>query len=236
MTAHAATPPDGAGPTPDRRRRLAAFLPLAIDVVVPTALYLLLTELGATPVWALSVAGAATAVTTVIATVRRGRLDGVGVLVVVEIAISLGLLLLTADPRLLLLKPSIYTLITAGYLYLTCVVGRPVGYEAATAMATGGDPARLAAYREAWVCSAPFRRRERLVTAAFGTALLLEAVLRAVVVFALPPEDVGTALALGQLPGVALLVAALLVARAQAPALRRIVDEVQERLSAAAAR
>jgi hypothetical protein len=234
---HPATTAGGTGPlTPGRRRKLAAFLPLAVDVVVPTALYFVLTELGASPVWALSVAGAATAVSTLVTTVRRGRLDGVGMLVVVEIAISLALLLVTADPRFLLLKPSIYTLITAGYLYLTCVVGRPVGYEAATPMATGGDPQRLAAYREAWVCSAPFRRRERLVTAAFGTALLLEAVLRAVVVFALPPEDIGTALTVGQLPGIVLVVAALLVARAQAPALSRIVDEVQERLGAPAAR
>ena len=56
------------------------------------------------------------------------------------------------------------------------------------------------------------------------------------VVFALPPEDIGTALTVGQLPGIVLLVGALLVARAQAPALSRIVDEVQERLSAPAAR
>ena len=165
---HPATTTAGGPARRRRRRKLAAFLPLAVDVVVPTALYFVLTELGASPVWALSVAGAATAVSTVVTTVRRGRLDGVGVLVIVEIAISLALLLVTADPRFLLLKPSIYTLITAGYLYLTCVVGRPVGYEAATPMATGGDPRRLAAYREAWVCSAPFRRRERLVTATFG--------------------------------------------------------------------
>jgi hypothetical protein len=214
-------------------RKLRAFVPLAVDVVVPVVVYLVLDQLGVPPVWALTTAGLATGATTAVATVRRRRLDGVGMLVLVEIATSVALLFLTDDPRLILLKPSLYTLVAAGYLFVTCVVGKPMAYQAATPIATGGDPLRAAAYREAWEVSAPFRRRERVVTAVFGAALLGEAVLRGVVVYALPVDDVAAALTVSQLPGIVLLVGALLVARSQVPALSRIVDGIQQRMATA---
>jgi hypothetical protein len=231
MTAATPTAPATTG-----AQKLRAFLPMAIDVVVPIVLYLALAELGVPPVWALTLAGVATGVTTVVGTIRRRRLDGVGVLVVVEIATSVALLFLTDDPRLVLLKPSIYTAMAAFYLVFTCFVGRPMVYQAATPIATGGDPLRLAAYREAWVVSAPFRRRERMMTAVFAAALLVEAVLRGVVIYALPQDDVAAALTLSQVPGIVLLAGALVVFRLQVPTLRRIVDGVQERLAAEAAR
>jgi hypothetical protein len=213
-----------------QQQQVRAFVPLAVDVVIPTALYFVLHALGLTPVYALTMAGLATGVTAAVSSLLRRRLDGVGVLVLVEIVVSIVLLLLSRDPRVLLLKPSVYTFVAACYLYATCLVGRPVVYQAATPLATRGDPVRLRAYTEAWDSSALFRSRERLVTAGFGTALLLEAVLRVVIVLALPPGDVGRALVAGQLPGVALVVAALLLARSQVPALTRVVDQVQERL------
>jgi hypothetical protein len=214
-------------------QKLRAFLPLLIDLVVPTVVFLLLDQLGVPPVWALTIAGVATGFTTVIGTIRRRRLDGVGILVVVEIATSVALLLLTDDPRLILLKPSIYTLMAAGFLFFTCFVGQPMVYQAATPIATGGDPLRLAAYRQAWVVSAQFRRRERVMNAVFGAALLIEAGLRAVIIYALPPDDVATALTASQVPGIVLLAGALLFFRLQVPTLSRIVDEIQERLAAA---
>jgi hypothetical protein len=211
------------------RQKLRAFIPLAIDLVVPTVVYLLLAAVDVPTVWALTLAGVATGVVTLVGTIRRRRLDGVGILVLVEIATSAALLFLTDDPRLILLKPSIYTLIAAGYLYTTCFVGRPVSFAAATPMATGGDPVRLVAYHETWETSAAFRRRQRMITAVFGTALLLEAIGRAVVIYSLPADDIGTALTLSQIPGFVLLAVALLISRAQAPALGRLVDAVQER-------
>jgi hypothetical protein len=103
--------------------------------------------------------------------------------------VSIVLLLVPRDPRVVLLKPSVNTLIAAVYLYATCIIGRPVVYVAATPLATQGDPVRLRAYREAWEVSPLFRSRERLVTAGFGTALLLEAVFRVVIVLSLPGGD-----------------------------------------------
>jgi hypothetical protein len=216
-------------------QKLRAFLPLAIDIVVPTVVYLLLDALGVPPVWALTLAGVATGINTAVGTIRRRRLDGVGILVLVEIATSVALLFATDDPRLILLKPSLYTVVAAGYLYVTCVVGKPMVYQAATPIATGGDPLRLAAYREAWEVSTSFRRRERLLTAVFGSALLIEAVLRGVIIYTLPADDVATALTVSQVPGIVLLAGAMLVAKLQVPALSRVVDEIQERLARPAA-
>jgi hypothetical protein len=230
MTSATATP----APSPVAQK-LRAFLPLLIDLVVPTVVYLLLAQLGVPPVWALTLAGVATGISTAVGTIRRKRLDGVGILVLVEIATSVALLFLTDDPRLILLKPSLYTLMAAGFLFITCVVGKPMVYQAATPIATGGDPLRLAAYREAWEVSATFRRRERLMTAVFGAALLIEAVLRGVIIYALPADDVATALTASQVPGIVLLAGSLLFFKLQVPALSRIVDGIQERLAAPAA-
>jgi hypothetical protein len=216
------------------KQKLRAFLPLLVDLVVPTVVYLILAQLGVPPVWALTLAGVATGVSTAVGTIRRRRLDGVGILVIVEIATSVGLLFLTDDPRLVLLKPSLYTLMAAVFLLITCVVGRPMVYQAATPIATGGDPLRLAAYRQAWVESAQFRFRERMMTAVFGGALLIEAVLRGVIIYALPQGDVAAALTLSQVPGIVLLAGSLLLFKLQVPTLSRIVDGIQERLTPAA--
>jgi hypothetical protein len=223
-------------PLPSRHQlptaRVRAFLPLAADLLVPIIGYFVLHALGMSDVWALTLAGLLTGLHTAYVTVRRGRIDGVGVLIVVELALTVVLLLVSNDPRTVLLKPSFYTAVTAAYLYATCFVGRPVVYEAATPLATDGDPVRLAAYRSAWENSAPFRARERVITAAFGTALLVEAILRAVIVFSLPADEVGKSVLAGNAPGVLLVAAALVFTKLQVPALTRLVDQEQERLSA----
>jgi hypothetical protein len=64
-------------------QHVRAFVPLAVDVVVPTALYFVLQAIGLTSVHALMVAGLATGVTAAVSSLRRRRLDGVGVLVLV---------------------------------------------------------------------------------------------------------------------------------------------------------
>lgn len=219
---------------PRRRQQARAFAPLLVDLLVPAGLYLGLHAVGVTPWLALSAAGLATGVAAAVSSWRRRRLDGLGLLVVVEIVVSVALMLVARDPRLVLLKPSLYTLVAAVYLYTSCAVGRPVVYEAAAPLASQGDPDRLHAYQQAWETSLSFRRRERLVTAGFGTALLLEAVLRVVIVLALPPQDIGRALIAGQLPGLALIAGALLLARSQAPALSRVVDQLQHNPTARA--
>lgn len=226
----------GAGGSGIRRwTRVRAAVPFLADLVIPTVAYFALHALGVADVWALTVAGAATGLNAVVGTVRRRRLDGVGVLIGCELALSVVLLVVTDDARVVLAKPAFYTALSAVFLLVSCRVGQPLVYQAAQPMATKGDPDRTVAYRLAWDSSPEFRRRERLITAGIGMALLVESVLRVVVVFSLPERRIDESLLLSQVPGVVLLVVVVALIRSQVPALRRIVDAEQARLVAARA-
>ncbi|MER6942448.1 VC0807 family protein [Nonomuraea sp. NPDC000554] len=208
--------------------RIRPLLPLIIDVAVPVVLYLLLKQVGLDDFWALTVAGLATGVAVTVNTVRRRKMDLIGVLVVLEIVLSIVLLFVTDDPRIVAIKPSFYTALAGVFLGATCFVGRPVIYLTARPLATRGDPEREAAYEKAWRTSAPFRFRQRLMTATFALFLLVESVLRVIVVYRFTAAEIAESFLLSQLPGIVLFAAVLLSFRLQVPALRRIVNEIQE--------
>src|SRR6266536_3546395 len=87
---------------------LLRLLPYALDVVLPIASYAVLTSLGVSTFWALVVGGLLTAVTSVVNTVRRRRLDKLGGLVLLEVALGLVLDFVVRDPRLMLARGSLY--------------------------------------------------------------------------------------------------------------------------------
>lgn len=211
--------------------RLRLFLPVLLDIVVPVIAYVVLRALGANQFWALTLGGVGTGVVALLNTIRRRRLDWIGVLVILEVALSVALLFTTKDPRVVAVKPAFYTALTGFYFLFTCVVGKPVVYLAAAPIATGGDPVRTEAYGLAWDESPVFRARERVITAAFGVALLIESVLRVWIVYHWSPAKLGESFVLSQLPGIVLLVAVLGLARSQVPTISKIVDGIQERIS-----
>ena len=134
---------------PAAATRLRALLPILLDLVIPTAGYFLLHWAGLSDVWALTVAGSATAVNAAVTTVRRGRLDALGLLVVAEIAVSVALAASTGDPRLVLARPAVYLAVAGVVNLISCVAGRPLSYTGAAPMATKGDPQRAVAYERA---------------------------------------------------------------------------------------
>jgi hypothetical protein len=203
--------------------RLRALAPLLADVVVPIVAYLGLKRLGLGDFWALTLSGVGTGAVTAINSVRRRRLDFIGVLIIIELALTVALLFSTKDPRFVAVRPAFYTVVTGLYLGLTCFVGRPITYLAAQPMVTRGEPDRTLAYERAWERSAEFRRRQRLMTAAFALVLLIEAALRVIVVFHYPARQVQHSFLISQLPGIILLAAVLGYFRLQVPALSRIV-------------
>ena len=211
--------------------RLRLLLPALLDIVIPVVAYFALRALGANQFWALTLAGVGTGLSALVNTVRRRKLDWIGVLVLLEVALSAALLFTTDDPRVVAIKPAFYTALTGVYFLVTCVVGKPVVYLAAAPIATGGDPIRSDAYRRAWDESPTFRSRERLMTVAFAVALLAESVLRVWIVYRWSPAKLDESFALSQLPALVLLAAVLGVVRLQVPTISRIVDGIQERLT-----
>jgi hypothetical protein len=208
--------------------RLRAILPIVLDLVVPTAGYFALHALGLSDAWALAVAGSATGVLTLVNSIRRRRLDAIGLLVVAEIALAITLALTVHDPRLILLRPALYLAVGGLVALVTCVTGRPLTYTGATPMATKGDPVRAAAYDQAWYRSAELRRVHRQLTAFIGIAMIVYAAARVVLTYELP---LASALIAEEIPGILLIVVILLAIRLRVPRLRRIVDAVQADLA-----
>lgn len=212
------------------RARIRPLLPLVADLVVPIVLYLLLKGAGLDDFWALTLAGLATGVAVAVNTIRRRKMDWLGVLITLEIILSVALLFATDDPRIVAIKPSFYTALAGLFLGATCFVGKPVIYQTARPLATRGDPQREAAYERAWETSTPFRRRQRLMTGTFAAFLLIESVLRVIVVYSFTPAEIEESFLISQLPGIILFAAVLVSFRLQVPALRKIVNGIQEQL------
>ena len=205
--------------------KLRAILPMIVDIVLPVAGYYLLSACGVDDFWALTIAGLATAAHALFTTVRKGKLDGIGALVVLEIALSLVLLAVTRDPRIVLLKPSFYTALAGIFLLGTCLTGKPFTIDVTRPMAIGGDPSRAPAVDAAAAHSAGFRRVHMQLTAVWGVIWLAESVVRGWIVLV---TDVSTGVLASQVPGLVALVAGILYSRSRVPALRRYVDELAD--------
>ncbi len=199
-------------------RKLSSALPMLLDLVIPIAGYYVLAAVGLDDFWALTVSGLATGAYALFRTLRRRKLDGIGLLVVIEIALSLVLLGVTRDPRIVLLKPSFYTVVGALYLLWTCAAGRPLTVETARPFGTAGDPAREAEWDAAAARPGPFRREHVLLSAVWAVLFLVEAVVRGVIVLHLGVAD---AVIAAQVPGIAVFVVGGVYSRLRIPALRR---------------
>lgn len=164
------------------------FLPYFFDIVAPFLAYLLVHWFGARTIFALTAGGLIAATSTAVNTIRRKGLDRVGTLVILEIAVSIVMLLVLKDARLLLIRPSFYTAVAAVYLMYSAFVGRPLSYDGARPMATKGDPARLEVYEKLWDQSDEFRQTHKIVTFGFGVAFMVDSILRIIIVYRLPME------------------------------------------------
>jgi hypothetical protein len=164
------------------------LIPYFVDIVGPFVAYAIVHWLGAPAFWALTAGGLVAGTSTAINTVRRRGLDSVGVLVLLEILVSMALLVRMHDERLMLIRPSFYTLVAAVYLLYTAAAGKPLTFEAARPIATKGDPARNASYDQAWATSAEFRRVHTMVTTGFGIALIADSILRVLIVYTTPVD------------------------------------------------
>jgi hypothetical protein len=157
--------------------------PIVLDLVLPFVSYGLVVAFGNGVVWAMTAAGAASCVSTLINTINRKGLDPLGLLVMLELVAAIGILLFVRDARLLLVRPSIYTGIGAVYLMASAVIGRPLSFVGSRPMVAKGGPARLAAHARAWERSPAFRRSHKRVTVGFGVCLAVDSLARVLIVY-----------------------------------------------------
>ncbi|WP_284743722.1 VC0807 family protein [Amycolatopsis sp. RTGN1] len=204
---------------------MRALLPVVLDLALPIGGYFLLhSGFGLSAFWSLTIAGAATGLHALVTTLRRGKVDALGVLIFLEMGLSAALLIVSGDPRIVLAKPALYLAVAAVYALVTCFTGRPLVLDSGKPFATRGDPALADAYERAWTHSDRFRRTVRGVTAVWAGAFALDAVFRVVVVYSLPPERVDESVWLSQVPLVVVFVLAVVVTRLRMRPMRPVIE------------
>jgi hypothetical protein len=198
------------------------FLGYVFDVVAPFLAYLLVHWFGGKAFWALTAGGLVAGASTAVNSIRRKKMDAVGVLVLLELVASVIFLLVLRDSRLLLIRPSFYTAIASVYLAFSVLAGHPLSFDGARPMAAKGGPQRLAAYERAWTNSAEFRRTHNIVTSGFAAAFFADSVLRIVIVYNFPLER---SMWLSNVPHVAAMVLIVASSALAGRKFARIVDE-----------
>jgi hypothetical protein len=205
------------------------FVGYAVDVFGPLVAYWVTVWLKIPLFWGLAAGAGIAIVSTVVNTIRRGKLDGIGSLVLLELGVSIALLFTLNSPRMLLIRPSFYSGIAAAYLMANAFTARPLSLEGSRPMATKGDPVRTAAWERAWKEMPQFRLAHKLLTFGAGVASLADAILRVIVVYRFP---VDRAAWLSNLPHVAAIAILLLSGALFGRWAGSLVDRIQTTMAA----
>jgi hypothetical protein len=219
---------------PRRARAIIAALPYLLDFIVPLAAFYALTAAGLSSFWSLTIGGALTGVVSVVNTIRRGKLDGLGLLVIAEIALGLVLIATTRDPRLVLARSSLYLALAGIWVLASAVIGRPVTINTSKAFAARSDGQNGIAAVD-WLASnsAPFLRIHRWLSALWGGMFLLYAVVRVVIIFS---TSVSRAVSISEIPGIVVIGICLIASRQAGKRLEALANERIRQADESAAR
>jgi hypothetical protein len=179
-----------ADPSPAATSPRALLLGLAPTLVVngllPYVLFQVLSARGVAAVQALAATSVFPLGWILIGWLRRRRLDPIGTLSLVLIAVGLVTSLITGSARLYLVRESFLSG-AFGLAFLgSLLLPRPAIFWLGGSIATGGDPARTAWWNGLWQYE-PFRRGMRRMTAVWGLGLTAEASVRVTLAMTAPP-------------------------------------------------
>ena len=185
------TPGNQHGSTPARNRnRFQDLAMIAVfDIAGPVAAYSLLRSAGQSAVSALVLSGALPAVGVIAGLIRHRRVDAIGVLVLVGIAVGTILGLISGNPRIVLVEGSVPTAVFGLLCLGSLWARRPLIYRFAVEFIGAGTP-KGREFESLWQYPS-FRHAFRLYTIVWGVAYLAEAAARVIVV---ETTSTGTAL------------------------------------------
>jgi hypothetical protein len=173
-------------PDPTRQDRAPLFgASLLINAVAPFVTYQLLSRVGVPTLAALALTSAFPLGGLALAWARHRRLDGIGLVTLVVIAIGLAALALSHDPRLFLVNASFSTGAFGAVCLISLGLRRPLMFYLGRQLSSGDDPGRLAEYDSLWR-SARFRSTLQVITLVWGLAYLVEAAARALIAWTQP--------------------------------------------------
>ncbi len=163
---------------------------LVLDGVLPLLLYLVLRpRFASTSVVPLAVAVLFPLLGNVLTLVRHRRLDTAGLVVLLSLGASLGVLLLGGDQRLLLLTRQLVMPIMGLACLVSLLLPKPLAFYMVRQVLTGDEPHPGALFDTLWQYTY-VRSASRRMTLVWGLAMVSEFVLRVVLVFTLPVVQV----------------------------------------------
>jgi intracellular septation protein A len=156
------------------------LLTIVMNVGLPTATFFVLTQAAGLPdVPALLISGVWPVVEIGLTMRQQRRVDEFSVLVLIGIVVAVATTVLSDTARAVFLKDSITTGVLGLIFLATLVAGRPLTFYIGRRFATDGSRAQREWWDGLWRYPA-FRKLQRQLCAAWGGALLGEAVLRAI--------------------------------------------------------
>lgn len=165
------------------RKRLA--LSLAVNGLVPLALYVLVHPLFANDAIALAIAGTVPAIRTLVVWVIRRRIDWIGALAVLGFALAFAVsALLNGNALLLKVHGSLLTGTIGLVLLVSAVIGRPLLFPLMQVFARNNPELSNAPGKRA--NNTESSKRITLVTALIGLVLLVDAIAHIILALTLP--------------------------------------------------
>ncbi len=190
---------------------------LIINVGIPFVVVQVLLHRGVPAVTALAISAIFPFADALMGIVRARRFDPIAVLSLLAIVIGIGTSGMSGNPAFAVAKESLFTGVFGVVFLGSLWAKRPMIFTLGKQFSTGGDPAAAAAWDARWE-TPDFRRVVRRLTAAWGGAFLLEALLRVIVAFTLP---VGVSTVASPLLGVTVILGLVLWTTTCVRAIRR---------------
>jgi hypothetical protein len=145
---------------------------------------------GVPTLWALVAGGAFPAINNLRVWIRSRRLEPLGIIVMTFLAVGTAASLISGSVFFALIKDSFLTA-TFGFICLGSLLGeRPLMFYINRQFVAGDDPERIAWWNGLWEDLPDFRAAQRLVTAVWGIAYIVEALLRVGFAIVLTPAQV----------------------------------------------
>ena len=162
---------------------------LFFDVVVPIAVFNLLTHYGVSTLWALAAGGVSPALNNLRSWIRSRRLEPLGIIVMVLLAAGTIGSLISGSVFFALVKESFLTGVFGAICLGSLLMARPLLFYIIRQFVAGDDAERLVWWNGLWQYR-DFRRGMRFVTFVWGVAYIAEALLRVAFAIMLSPPEV----------------------------------------------
>jgi intracellular septation protein A len=177
-------------PEPAGGFSIKLMLPMLVfDVAIPIVVFNLLARYGVSMLWALAAGGLSPAINNLRVWAKSRRLEPLGIIVMTFLAVGTATSLISGSVFFALIKESFLTA-TFGCLCLGSLLAeRPLMFYINRQFVAGDDPARIEWWNGLWQYP-NFRAALRLVTAVWGMAYLIEALLRVGFALTLSPAQV----------------------------------------------